>query len=99
MGMANMMRREMQEENMGEMMMGEMERLRVNRNASGNGNDQKAGGLKHMGDMDERAWSHSHKTQNGDNAQSEQQAIDPSLNDIHSSPSDWPDDTSCPDPE
>ena len=144
--MANMMRREMQEENMGEMMMGEMERLRVNRNASGNGNDQKAGGLKHMGDMDERAyqkwrsnterphssaikymhhdllqrfstafsrcvpsvavqqhrrktWSHSHKTQNGDNAQSEQQAIDPSLNDIHSSPSDWPDDTSCPDPE
>merc|ERR1711865_755759 len=35
------------EEEMANMMMGEMERLRVNRNTSGNGNDQKAGGLKH----------------------------------------------------
>ena len=45
-----------------------------------------------------KTWSHSHNTLNGDGA-GEQQAIDPSLNDIHSQPGDWPDDTSCPDPE
>ena len=145
--MANMMRREMQEENMGEMMermeMGERLRVRGNMTASGNGH---LGGLKSRGDGDERAyqqwrsntnrphssaiqymhhdllqrfstafsrcvpsvavqqhrrktWTHAHKSQNGDGAQAEQQAIEPSLNDIHSQPGDWPDDTSCPDPE
>jgi iduronate 2-sulfatase len=145
--MANMMRREMQEENMGEMMermeMGERLRVSGNMTASGNGH---LGGLKSRGDGDERAyqqwrsntnrphssaiqymhhdllqrfstafsrcvpsvavqqhrrktWTHAHKSQNGDGAQAEQQAIEPSLNDIHSQPGDWPDDTSCPDPE
>ena len=140
---ANMMRREMKEENMGEMRMGE--RLRVSGNVSGNGM-QHPGGQRRVGASDENAyqkwrsnaerphssaikymhhdllqrfslafarcvpsvavqqhrrktWSHSHNSPNGDNAQSEQQAIDPSLNDIHSEPGDWPNDESCPDPE
>ena len=138
--MANMMRREMQEENMGQM--ARREELRGKLRVSGN---MSRSASLDMGDSEERAyqkwrsntdrphssaikymhhdllrrfstafarcvpsvavqqhrrktWSHSHNTLNGDGA-GEQQAIDPSLNDIHSQPGDWPDDTSCPDPE
>ena len=138
--MANMMRREMQEENMGQM--ARREELRGKLRVSGN---MSRSASLDTGDSEERAyqkwrsntdrphssaikymhhdllrrfstafarcvpsvavqqhrrktWSHSHNTLNGDGA-GEQQAIDPSLNDIHSQPGDWPDDTSCPDPE
>merc|ERR1712194_993048 len=50
---ANMMRREMKEENMGEMRMGE--RLRVSGNVSSNGM-QHPGGQRRVGDSDENAY-------------------------------------------
>ena len=46
-----------------------------------------------------QGWTHAHKPQGGDEAQAQATAIDPSLNDIHSEPGDWPDDMTCPDPE
>ena len=46
-----------------------------------------------------RDWAHVHKPRDSTGGQGEAMAIDPSLNDIHSEPGDWPDDTTCPDPE